>query len=128
MWECRRESHNNILSALKFTATVKLQKQNEAREGPSAEKPHFCTDDPTSGRSARSKRQTSGEVSRINYCRGINHHAAEMYNTSFVRKEHSPPPLRKCRIRQDLHTDKSCLYYFFPRSKRIAIIIKIYGF
>ena len=121
-------SNNNISSTLKLTAAVELQNQKEAWEGPSPENPHFCTDDPSLGRSTRSKRQTSGEVSRINYCRPINLHTAEIYNTSFVRREYSPPSFPKCRIRQDLHTDKSCLYFFSPPNEGIAIIIQIYKF
>lgn len=118
MRKLMKQSQNNILSTPKSTATVKLQNQKEVWEGPSPEKPNFCTDVPTSGRSARSKRQTSAEISWINYCRGINWNTAEICNTGFVRREYRPASSPKCPIRQDLHTDESCLYFFFFSSQQ----------
>lgn len=124
---CRRGNAGN-LHTITFWGLLKSQPLWSCKSRRSLGGPLSCTADPTSGRAVRSKRQTSGEVFRINYCRQINPHIAEIYNAGFVRMESSPPSLPKHPIRQDLHMDKNWLYYFSPPNKRIAIILKIYRF
>lgn len=112
MWKCRKSSHNNILRAVNITATVRLQKQEEVWEDPSPAQMTLPQAE------LWGQRQTSGEVSRINYCRQINPHIAEIYNAGVLTRESSPPSLPKHLIRQDLHMDKNWLYYFSPLKQK----------